>query len=145
MTHDSKWLVHLQSEMRERMPRMAELGEGLRPALEVWAYVQSLPEDGLAIASMGKRDCSFDIELPVPTSWFRPGHHVVPQFLDEGYRVTKLNDQHAYIQTPAESPLQMGDLLAFGISHPCATFDKWALLPVVNDSYDVIDAVRTYF
>jgi D-serine deaminase-like pyridoxal phosphate-dependent protein len=37
------------------------------------------------------------------------------------------------------------DLVAFGISHPCTGFDKWRLLPVVDENYAVIDAVRTYF
>jgi len=32
-----------------------------------------------------------------------------------------------------------------GISHPCTAFDKWRLLPVVDDGYGVIDAVLTYF
>jgi D-serine dehydratase len=40
--------------------------DGLRPALEVWSMVQSLPEPGLAILTMGKRDASYDVELPIP-------------------------------------------------------------------------------
>ena len=41
-------------------------GESLRPALEVWALVQSCPEPGLAILAAGRRDLSFDIEMPIP-------------------------------------------------------------------------------
>jgi D-serine dehydratase len=145
VTHDSKWLVQLQSEIKERRPQLAGLGEGPKAALEVWAYVQSMPEPGLVIAGMGKRDCSYDIELPVPLSRFRPGSDVAPRPLEAGHRVTKLNDQHAYVQVPEGSRLQVGDMLAFGISHPCATFDKWAVLPVVNDQYDIVDAIRTFF
>jgi D-serine dehydratase len=37
-----------------------------RPALEVWSYVQSIPEPGLAFLTMGKRDVPFDAGLPVP-------------------------------------------------------------------------------
>ena len=33
---------------------------GLEPALEVWAYVQSRPENGRTILTMGKRDVSYD-------------------------------------------------------------------------------------
>lgn len=31
------------------------------------------------------------------------------------------------------------------ISHPYITFDKWRLLPLVNDQYDVIDYMQTFF
>lgn len=27
----------------------------------------------------------------------------------------------------------------------CATFDKWRFLPIVDDDYNVIDAVTTFF
>ena len=30
------------------------------------------------------------------------------------------------------------------ISHPCTSFDKWRLLPLVTDQYDVTGAVRSY-
>jgi D-serine dehydratase len=145
VTYDSSWLVHLQSEMRARMPRATELGEGLIAALEVWGYVQSMPEPGLVIATLGRRDCSDDIELPIPMSWYRPGHHSTPQPMEEGCSVAKLNDQHAYMQVPEACPLRVGDMLCFGISHPCTTFDKWTVIPVVNDAYDVVGAVRTFF
>jgi D-serine dehydratase len=46
---------------------------------------------------------------------------------------------------PADSPLKVGDLVSFGISHPCTTFDKWQLLWVVDDDYRVSEAIRTFF
>jgi D-serine deaminase-like pyridoxal phosphate-dependent protein len=36
-------------------------------------------------------------------------------------------------------------VVTFGLSHPCTAFDKWSLLPVLDDEDRVIDAVRTYF
>ena len=36
-------------------------------------------------------------------------------------------------------------MVGFGIAHPCLTFDKWQLLPIVDDDYRVIDAIRTFF
>jgi D-serine dehydratase len=39
----------------------------------------------------------------------------------------------------------VGDLLACGISHPCTAFDKWRLIPVVDDDYTVVDAIATFF
>ena len=43
---------------------------GLEAALEVWAYVQSRPESGRTMLTMGKRDVSFDAGMPVPLRWF---------------------------------------------------------------------------
>jgi len=62
-----------------------------------------------------------------------------------GAEVTGLNDQHAYVRIPGEETLEVGDMLGCGISHPCTAFDKWRLLPVVDDDYNVLDAVLTYF
>lgn len=56
-----------------------------------------------------------------------------------------LNDQHGYLSGPADSPIAVGDLIGFGISHPCTTFDKWQVLFVIDDDYTVIDAVKTFF
>jgi D-serine dehydratase len=60
-------------------------------------------------------------------------------------KTAALNDQHALLDVPAESPLDVGDLLGFGISHPCLTFDRWPLVLIVDDAYAVVSAVRTYF
>ena len=56
-----------------------------------------------------------------------------------------LNDQHAWLDLPADDPLAVGDLVGCGISHPCTTFDKWRLIPVVDDDYRVVDAYHTFF
>lgn len=103
----------------------------LRPALQVWARVVSRPEPGLALVAMGRRDVSFDAGLPVPL-------HL------PGATVTKLNDQHAFL-APAGHGVDVGDWLAFGVSHPCTTFDKWPLIPVLDDADRVVDLVRTFF
>ncbi len=103
----------------------------LRPAMQVWARVVSRPEPGLALVTMGRRDVSFDAGLPVPL-------HL------PGATVTKLNDQHAFL-APAGHGVDIGDWLAFGVSHPCTTFDKWPLIPVLDDADRVVDLVRTFF
>lgn len=41
----------------------------LQPAIEVWAHVQSRPEPGLSYLTLGKRDISHDIHMPVPLKW----------------------------------------------------------------------------
>ena len=40
---------------------------GLLPALQVWAQVVSRPEPDLALLTMGRRDVSFDQDIPVPS------------------------------------------------------------------------------
>jgi D-serine dehydratase len=52
---------------------------------------------------------------------------------------------HAHMAVPDDSPLAVGDMLGFGISHPCTTFDKWPLILMVDEKYDVVSAVRTFF
>ncbi len=53
--------------------------------------------------------------------------------------------EDAYVRVSPDDPLGVGDLLACGISHPCTAFDKWRLIPVVDDDYTVIDAIATFF
>ena len=145
-SHDSKVYTEAFARLAARLPEIRELGPGLRPALELWAVVQSTPEPGLAVATLGKRDVSHDLDLPLPLAWYRPDLHArPPQDLGPGFAVKGLYDQHTCLGTPADSPLQVGDLISFGISHPCTTFDKWRLLYVVDDDYTVTEAIRTFF
>ena len=119
---------------------------GLEPALEVWAYVQSRPERGRSLLTLGKRDVTYDSALPVPLRWYRPGGVMQrPEPMPAGHTVLALNDQHCHLGTPDESPLQVGDMVAFGIAHPCLTFDKWAVLMLVDDDWNVTGAIRTFF
>ena len=119
---------------------------GLEPALEVWAYVQSRPEPGKAILTMGKRDVGHDAGLPKPERWFRPGGAMAaPLPVPAAHEVVALNDQHCHMVTPADTALKVGDMVGFGIGHPCTTFDKWALLMIVDEEYRVTGAVRTFF
>jgi D-serine dehydratase len=145
LTHDDHAFRDLFRGVLARSGDARGLGEGLKPAIEVWSYVQSVPEPGRALLTMGKRDVSYDMGMPVPRVWYRPGSAGGPQSLGEGHLVTMLNDQHGYLDLPAGSPLRVGDMVACGVSHPCTTFDKWHLLLVVNDDYDVVGGVRTFF
>ncbi|NGN91789.1 alanine racemase [Nocardioides sp. KC13] len=112
----------------------------LDPAIEVWAQIVSAPEEGLVIAGMGRRDVPYDNGLPVPLAVRRDGFGGAEKI--EG-TVEKLADQHAFLRTDAG--LRPGDLVSFGISHPCTAFDKWRLIPVVDLDYTVTDLARTYF
>lgn len=144
ITHDSVIYEKSLEELAGRSGVAAKLGP-MEHALEVWAYIQSRPEPTRAIATLGKRDASYD-DLPVPLSWYRPGGaHAAPQAMPEAHKVVALNDQHAFLDIPADSPLAVGDMVAFGISHPCLTFDKWRVLHRVDEDYTVIGSMRTYF
>jgi D-serine dehydratase len=145
ITHDSIMYTHAFDALRLRDPALAATDGGLQPALTVWAYVQSRPEAEKAILCLGKRDISYD-DLPVPTVWFRPGSDMTaPAAVADGHVVTGLNDQHCHLKVPAASPLQVGDMVAFGISHPCLTFDKWRVIHLVDDDLSVVESIRTYF
>lgn len=145
LTHDSGLYRVGFERLLQRTPKAREIGAGPQPALEIWAQVQSRPEPERAIVSLGKRDTSFDSGMPEPLYWHRPGSHEAPRPIAQGHKVVALNDQHAYLDLPASSPLAVGDRIGFGISHPCLTFDRWQLMPVVDDSYTVQSAVRTFF
>ena len=103
-------------------------------------------EPGLAILTMGKRDVSHDIDLPLARQWFRPGLAPAPAGPRAGLRGrSACTTSTPVCGVPADSPLRVGDLVSFGISHPCTTFDKWRLLYVVDDDYTVTEAIRTFF
>ena len=141
---DSLNYQRIFEKIRSRSPEAQDLQPGLLPALQVWGVVQSRPEPGLAIVNIGKRDISYDIESPLPELAFRPDIDTSPQALSEGFRVRELNDQHAYVEIPDDEKLRVSDLVAFGISHPCTTFDKWRLLYLVDDDYRVTGGIRTF-
>src|ERR1700722_18627332 len=114
----------------------------LEAALEIWAQVTSVPEPGLALAGMGKREAPYDAGLPVP---LRVRHGDGGGTAADGLSVTQFNDHHAFLSVPDGTRLTPGDLICFGISHPCTAFDKWPVIPVIDDGYTVTDLIRTYF
>jgi D-serine dehydratase len=147
VTHDSGNYERLLAGVKARSGGEWQTRPGLQPALEVWSRVQSCPEPALAILTMGKRDASYDIEMPIALKRFRPGIGAAAQPVPAGWTITAMNDHHAYLRWGADEsdPPQVGDLIGCGISHPCTTFDKWRVLFTVDDAYRVTGAIRTYF
>ncbi len=145
VTHDSGFYQRMLEQVRARSGAEWQSRPGLQPALEVWSRVQSCPEPGLAVLTMGKRDASFDLDLPVPGKRYRPRIDTVPQPVPESWKITAMNDQHAYLRFADSDAPQVGDLVGCGISHPCTTFDKWRVLFTVDDGYRVTGAIRTFF
>lgn len=145
LTHDS--IGYTASFRRIQQQTSLHLPPGgLVAALEVWAYVQSRPEEVRGIVGLGRRDVGSDSGLPVPVRWYRPSSSMTaPQDMPAGHEVVGLNDQHCHVSMPADSPLQVGDMVSFGIGHPCTTFDKWSMLLLVDKDYRVIKALKTFF
>ena len=108
----------------------------------MWGVVLSLPEPGLALIGFGKRDVPHDLELPVPR-FVKSGAEELRR-VREGASIFALNDQHARARIKPDLQLEPGDLLGFHISHPCTTFDNWGLVPLVDDGYRVLEAIRSY-
>ncbi|KWT65444.1 MULTISPECIES: amino acid deaminase [unclassified Variovorax] len=149
VTHDHGFYKRMLRAVDQRLGCQCGEGEGgsLRPAMEVWAMVQSRPEPGLAILGVGKRDLSFDLSLPVPIARAARGS-LVPKGVPADWKITGLNDQHAYLRWDDADSRQapvVGDRIGLGISHPCTTFDKWRWMPVVEEDYRVSDAVSIHF
>jgi D-serine dehydratase len=144
LTHDAGTYREAQARIKCRNPIAKQMHAGLLPALHLWAYVQSIPERDKAIVGMGKRDAAFDAGLPIPALQYRPGD-IAPNPAPVHWKLTRMMDQHAYLQIAEKDDLRVGDMLAFDISHPCLTFDKWRTLPMVNAKYQVTDVIRTFF
>ena len=141
VTHDDGSYRRLVGAVNRRLG----CERGLEAALEVWTLVQSMPEPGLALLTGGRRDLSYDIEMPVPVRWCPAGARR-PQATPAAWTVSGMNDQHAYLRLGSEpGTLKVGDRVALGISHPCTTFDKWRWMAMIDDDGHVIDALTTCF
>jgi len=144
LTHDVGVYRTAQKQILERNPMAREMGSSLVPALQLWAYVKSVPEKERAIVALGKRDAAFDAGLPTPAFHYRPGWKK-PMAVPAAWAVTNMMDQHGYLHISDGDDIHVGDMIAFDISHPCLTFDKWRYLPVLDPEFQVIDVVQTFF
>ncbi|WP_426565532.1 amino acid deaminase [Angustibacter sp. McL0619] len=152
LVHDDGFYRHI-SPVGER-PRTS--GGRLTSAMHGWVRVTSQPEPGTAIFDAGKRDLPFDEGLPTVQRRFPVGPAGAAGgpsegTVLEGVTVSALNDQHGFLSFPADrpAPVVVGDELRLGLSHPCTAFDKWGLIPVLDDAAAddpvVVDLIRTYF
>lgn len=153
VVHDHGLYREAQHEVLGRRP---ELERGLEPALEVFAQIQSLPEPGLAIVAMGRRDVGGD-RLPEPLRRYREGGSPRKSLSVAGMEVVKLMDQHAFLRLPRgdeedeedgepiRNGVRVGDIIAFGVSHPCLTFDKWRRICLANERLEVTEEMITCF
>ena len=127
------YVIHDDGHYREISPlSRATAKTPFRAAMHGWARVVSHPEPQLSLLDAGKRDFPFDEGLPLPAVG----------------TVTALNDQHTFLRDAGETA-PVGAVIRFGLSHPCTAFDKWTLIPVLDDADSadpkVVDLVRTFF
>ncbi|MFH8552018.1 alanine racemase [Streptomyces celluloflavus] len=138
------YISHDDGHYRHLTPfnRVPEEG-ALQPAFRLWAQVVSRPSPGQAFLNAGKRDAAYDLDLPT-AQVVRSGRDgtVRPA---AGISVTGLSDQHTWIATEAAGDLEVGDWVGMGLSHPCTSFDKWQLIPLVEADGTVTDYLRTFF
>lgn len=138
------YVSHDDGHYRHLTPfnRVPEEGE-LQPAFRLWAQVVSRPSAEQAFLNAGKRDAAYDLDLP-EAQVVRSGRDgaVRPA---TGISVTGLSDQHAWVRTEPGAELEVGDWVGMGLSHPCTSFDKWQLIPLVAADGTVTDYIRTFF
>lgn len=133
ITHDHGYYERIYPFTQE------PLAKRFMPVIELWARVLAQPEPGLAILNLGKRDVGNDLDEPFPIKRF------TDKFLSMSGVIDHLNDQHGYLIFGNDQEIAVGDAVGLGISHPCTTFDKWRLIPLVNDDYQVVDCIHTFF
>jgi D-serine deaminase-like pyridoxal phosphate-dependent protein len=83
--------------------------------------------------------------LPVPLLRYKAG--VIPANGDDvsACKVTAVMDQHAFMTVAPGVELRVGDIISFGTSHPCLTFDKWRTGCLVDEQLNVIETMETCF
>jgi D-serine deaminase-like pyridoxal phosphate-dependent protein len=136
------YVTHDHGHYERISPLPASSGpSGFLPAIEVWGSILSTPEPGVLVIGVGKRDAASDLGPPIPL-WI---HGADGRIRDgTGIRVTRLMDQHAICSVEGAAPA-LGDLIGFGISHPCAAFDRRRVIPIVDVEGRVVDAIETRF
>lgn len=142
VAHDHGLYRRAHAEILERLH--GDPGNGLMPAMEVWAHIHSIPEPGLIVAGIGKRDIAYDADLPIPLRRYRPDNGNGSLSI-AGWTVTGIMDQHAFLSVPAGEDVRVGDIVAFGSSHPCLTFDKWRFIALADEDFRVKDYLTTCF
>ena len=144
LIHDKGIYLDAQQKVMDRLAGRCDLSGDLQSSLEIWAYVQSIPEPDRAILGLGKRDAAFDAGLPQPQLFYRPGTSQ-PIEAPREWRVQSIMDQHSMMAIPPGTDLRVGDIIALSTSHPCLTFDKWRQVCVIDDQYNVVEQVETFF
>ncbi len=143
VTHDDGLYVYLSPFVAGKDE--APPAETLRAALGLWTHVVSTPEPGVAVVAFGRRDGNDDFGMPQPLNVVRSDGSRVPVV---AWNTDSMWDQHARLKADPSAeptPLHPGDVLEFGISHPCTAFDKWRSIVEIDDDDRVLAAWETWF
>ncbi|MCU1448298.1 MAG: hypothetical protein JWP02_468 [Acidimicrobiales bacterium] len=142
VTHDHGLYVYLSPFVagQDEPPPV----ETLQAALGLWCHVVSTPELGVAVVAFGRRDGNDDFGMPQPLYLVSSDGSRVPV---QGWNTDSMWDQHARLRADPSgaTSLQPGDVLEFGISHPCTAFDKWRSIVEIDDHDGVLAAWETWF
>jgi D-serine dehydratase len=132
------YLTHDHGMYRDSAPQARGAGAPVfDAALTLVARVLSTPEPGLALVGFGRRDAPTDERMPIPLG-------------DDGHphptlAVVAVNDHHAFLRFPETDPAPaVGDILRFGLSHPCGAFDRHREIPLLHDGR-MIDVIQPHF
>lgn len=106
------------------------------PAIDVRSTVLSRPQNDRLILDCGRRNLSYDADLPIV---------IAPHPAARDLRLVALNDEHAHVLATPRSELAVGEVLSLGISHPCTALERWRVVPLIDRAGDVIEAMPTYF
>lgn len=69
LLHDSHYYAQHFDHLKKRI-KYEQTSTPVEHAVEVWLYVQSLPQANLAILNFGKRDASFDVAMLTPLFYY---------------------------------------------------------------------------
>jgi D-serine dehydratase len=129
---------------REMLGKTASsrIANSFRPALRIWAEVLSTNGPHDAICGFGLRDVAHDQGLPVPLAVWRDARRLTA--LGNASIVSKLNDQHAFVHV-TELEVVVGDVIEFGVKHPCTTIDKHDVIFGLDEQGEVKVVLRTFF
>jgi D-serine dehydratase len=113
------------------------------PALRLWAEVLSAPESDLLICGLGMRDAASDQGVPMPLKIWRDGKEAGTA---DHLVIEKFNDQHAFVRPKANGLLPaIGDVIEFGLSHPCTNIDRHGLIWGLDADHKVRCVLPTAF
>jgi D-serine dehydratase len=109
---------------------------GYRKSMEIVGAVISRPEDGVAIANFGRRDVPCDEKLLSPLAAVTQGH---VRTIENHAKVVCLYDQHATLAVDG-AELSVGDYIIVSVTSPYRpAFATWRTIPLVDDSYNIIE------
>lgn len=144
LIHDTGIYQEAQDAILKRSELACDITGSLSSSLTLWAYIVSVPEDGLAIVGLGKRDVAFDAGLPTPELFYSIDNQAISK-VTNSMQVCKIMDQHCMLEFDNSLQLKVGDIVCFSTSHPCLTFDKWREIAVADDNWVVRTTLSTYF